>query len=159
LTEALHFEFAIAGAPRTKKNHGRRKYSFRLKRTLNIPSEAYEDWASQALRSLPSIRRAAEFAGIVLPIEADVNCAAIFHRQALAGDAVGYYQGVADWMENVNILRNDVQIVSWDGSRLAKDATNPRIEVRLEFLPPQPKPARAPRKKAPPTKLKGDRRG
>src|SRR5258708_21268222 len=111
-------EFTIHGAPRTKKNHGRRKYSFVKQRTLNVPSQAFEDWALGACRSLPLIRAAAKFEGIELPIADKVNCAAIFFREAAAGDAVGYYQAVADWMQAAGILRDAEQIVSWDGSRL-----------------------------------------
>jgi len=139
--------FVIYGAPRTKKNHGRRKYSFRMKRTLNIPSEAYENWASIALKSLPLIRQQIADAGVKLPIAADVNCAALFYRQADAGDACGFYQGLADWMEDVGILVDDVQVRQWDGARLRKDSKLPRIEVTLDELPAREKAPRSTRKK------------
>ena len=60
----MKLTFVIPGAPRTKKNHGRTRYSFRKKRNVHVPSEAYESWASAANLALPQIRRAAEFAGI-----------------------------------------------------------------------------------------------
>ena len=142
--------FTIYGTPRTKKNSGRRKYSFRQKRTFNVPSEAYETWAAIAGKSLPLIRQIVDDAGIGLPIAADVNCAALIYRHADVGDAVGFQQGLADWLENAGILKNDVQIRTWDGTRLLKDATMPRIEVTLDELPAREKTKR---------KKKGDRIG
>lgn len=63
-----------------------------------------------------------------------LNCAAIFYRDANRGDAVGYYQWLADALESAGVLSNDKWIVQWDGSRLAKDAKRPRIEVTLTAL-------------------------
>lgn len=139
--------FTIYGAPRTKKNHGRRKYSFAKKRTFNVPSEAYEEWASIARKSLRLIRQQIGDAGVEIPIAVDVNCCATIYRDKDSGDAVGYYQGLADWLENVGIVKNDVQIRQWNGSELKQDPKLPRIEVRLDELPPREKTPRAPRKK------------
>lgn len=150
-------QFVIYGTPRTKKNSGRRKYSFRMKRTLNVPSEAYETWESVAFKSLPLIRQICRDAGVLLPIGSDVNCAALVYRHADVGDAVGFYQGLADWLQKVGILLNDVQVRQWDGARLLKDSKLPRIEVTLDELPARAKTARAPRKKA--TAKKGGLRG
>lgn len=136
--------FTIYGTPRTKKNHGRRIK--RGNRKFDIPSKAYEDWTLIARKSLPLIRQQIDDAGVVLPITTDVNCAAVFYRDADAGDAVGYYQGLADWLENVGILVNDVQIRTWDRSELRKDTTLPRIVITLDELPPREKTVRAPRK-------------
>jgi len=68
-----------------------------------------------------------------LPITDEVNCRALFYRDALRGDAVGYYQALADALEEAGIVKNDRLIVSWDGSRLLKDADIPRIEVTLDY--------------------------
>ena len=65
------------------------------------------------------------------PIARPVNCAALFYRDALRGDAVGFYQGLADVLEKAGIVENDKFIVSWDGSRLRKDAARPRVELVL----------------------------
>jgi len=114
--------FVIPGAPRTKKNHGRR--IMRGKRIFNVPSEAYTAWNKLAVWAL----RRANPPVIAYP----VNCRALFFREALTGDAVGYYQALADTLENAGVLTNDKLIVSWDGSRMLKDADNPRIIVTLE---------------------------
>lgn len=63
-----------------------------------------------------------------------LNCAAIFYRDALRGDAVGYYQGLADALKSAGVLSDDKWIVQWDGSRLAKNTKRPRIEVTLRAL-------------------------
>ena len=135
--------FSVYGAPRTKKNSGRRKYSFARKRTFNVPSEAYETWARIARKSLPLIKQQIADAGVGLPISCDLNCQAVIYRLADAGDAVGFYQGLADWLQDVGIVVDDVQIRQWDGSRLTKDAKLPRIEITLDELPAREKTPRA----------------
>lgn len=69
--------------------------------------------------------------GLVLPWRGNLNCCALFYRDRLTGDAVGYYQALADALEEAGIVENDRLIVSWNGSQLLKDAKNPRIEVSL----------------------------
>jgi Holliday junction resolvase RusA-like endonuclease len=95
----------------------------------NIPSEAYEVWDAQAQPQFAKIRSESK---VTLPIGFDVNVRALFMRQTNIGDAVGFYQSLADSMEKGGILINDRQIVSWDGSRMLKDAKNPRIIVTVE---------------------------
>lgn len=115
-------EFVLRGAPRTKKNHG-----FRTKSGKQMPSHAYLWWNRLAQQQLALIRHKNKH----LPIATPVNCSAAIYRDALRGDAVGYYQALADTLEHGGIVEDDVLIVSWDGSRLLKDAENPRIEVTL----------------------------
>lgn len=78
-------------------------------------------------------------------IDYPVNCEAIFYRERNAGDAVGYYQGLADFLEiclfcrkkkcscraRATVMEDDKWIVSWNGSRMEKDKDNPRVEVAL----------------------------
>lgn len=125
---AVVVTLTILGAPRTKKNSLRRKWSWKQKRTMSVPSEAYEKWEDAALPQL-RIARAGR-----APITALVNVKATFYRDADRGDAVGYYQALADALEKAGVLENDRQIVSWDGSRLAKDAKSPRVEVVIEEM-------------------------
>lgn len=97
-----------------------------------LPSKPFEDWNWAAqLHLIPARTRGA---AIGLPFTSPVNCKAYFYRHALVGDAVGFYQALADAMEEAGIVENDRLIVSWDGSRLLKDAANPRIEVTLETI-------------------------
>ena len=115
----------LPGIPRTKKNSGR--IVPQGKRHIILPSKAWEDWAAALV---PGIRRWAA-ANKLAPIDFPVNCAAIFYRDALRGDAVGFYQALADLLEKAGIVENDRFIVAWDGSRLCKDAARPRVELTL----------------------------
>jgi hypothetical protein len=119
----LIWQATIHGVPRTKKNSAqivRSGFRPRL-----IPSAAFRAWNRVAQVQLVSVRPAQ-------PIATGVNCRALFYREALRGDAVGFYQALADALEDAGVVVDDKFIVSWDGSRLLKDAINPRIEVILE---------------------------
>lgn len=136
----MQLSFTIPGAPRTKKNHG--KVLWRGKRKLHVPSDAYMAWNAAAQLWLARWRsgRRPDMAPLVLPVRSAVNCAALFYRHANMGDAVGFQQAIADALQEAGIVENDRLIVSWDGSRLLKDAANPRIEVTLtaaETVAPQ----------------------
>ena len=126
--------FTLPVTPRTKKNHG--SVIKRGGRKFHIPSEAYNtmefqvlEWARHNVRpGLASTLYSCQ------PLAQPLNCAAIFYRDANRGDAVGYYQGLADALESAGVLSDDKWIVQWDGSRLAKDSKRPRIEVTLTAL-------------------------
>lgn len=112
------------GAPRTKKNSSRLVRPGQKGRARPIPSKAWETWLRVCeIQPLKVIRERIDY---------DVNCRARFYRDANRGDAVGYYQGLADLLEKKGILANDKHIVQWDGSRLRIDRENPRVEVTLE---------------------------
>ena len=115
----------IHGAPRTKKNHGTRlKIGKQIK---TVPSAAWRSWRDVALLQIP---KAAE-----LP-EGRYNVRALFYRDAERGDAVGYYQGLADVLEEAGVVRDDAWLVAWDGSRLLKDPRDPRVELVISALTP-----------------------
>ena len=120
--------FTILGAPRTKKNHSRLVWAGNRPRVL--PSEAHEEWFGPALLMAKSIVNRLHYQSF--PITIDVNVCATFYRDRNTGDANGYYQALADLLEKAGVVKNDRQIVSWDGSRLRKDAENPRIEVSIQ---------------------------
>lgn len=115
----------IPGIPRTKKNSGRIVPIGG--RHILLPSEAWQTWADAVV---PAIKAWATRQRLQ-PISRPVNCAAVFFRDALRGDAVGFYQGLADVLQHAGIVENDKHIVSWDGSRLRKDASRPRVELEL----------------------------
>jgi len=115
----------IPGAPRTKKNSLRRKMVGKFLKSL--PSEAWCKWREDVLPRLMQWARQNKHAPIARP----VNCAALFYRDALRGDACGYYQGLGDVLQEAGIVADDKWIVSWDGSRLRKDADDPRVEFVL----------------------------
>ena len=135
--------------PRTKKNH-RQHIKRRTKAgkliTVPIPAAAYKEteavivrWAQTTIATdanrsliLDSDRKMLRAGKLYLA--QPLNCTAIFYRDANRGDAVGYYQGLADALEAAGIVADDKWIVQWDGSRLTKDANRPRIEVVLTAL-------------------------
>jgi Holliday junction resolvase RusA-like endonuclease len=115
--------FTILGAPRTKKNSG-----WRTKAGHQMPSHAYLEWDRSAQWMLALVRRE-----LGQPIGEPINCAALFYREAAIGDAVGYYQALADTLQKARIVVDDRLIVSWDGSRMRKDSKQPRVEVTLSL--------------------------
>lgn len=139
-----------AAGPRTKKNHGRIITVKGISRLL--PSEQYEAWEG-ALRFTPELpalhlarwttyrrmsnkekARHREVAGdmpALLPAR-PMNCRAlIWLDREWAGDAVGYYQAVADALQAWGVIPNDRHIRSWDGSRVRVDHLHPRVDVTL----------------------------
>ena len=123
----------VHGAPRTKKNSGRIVQTRGRPRLL--PSKAWGEWMESAEIDFEFIGMdAVRGACPIIPDHA-LNCRAVFYRDARRGDAVGFYQGLADLLEKRGVVRNDAQIVSWDGSRLDVDRENPRVEVLLEDVP------------------------
>lgn len=112
-----------------------------------MPSEAYLEWFDNAMSQAPTIRRTLLNGGYELPIKGPVSIRATFYRERLSGDATGFYQALADWLQEsrinengrttrngAGIIEDDSQIGHWDGSRLAKDANCPRIVVEIEVL-------------------------
>jgi hypothetical protein len=132
----------VFGAPRTKKNSPQIVPA--LGRSVLIPSEAYKEWFREAMKQAAIIRSQLAAAGLELPVTGPVNVRALFYRDRNIGDTCGYYQALGDWLQaprvskrgkrirnGAGIIEDDRQIASWDGSRLRKDAENPRIEIEI----------------------------
>lgn len=124
----LPLRLVLNGAPRTKKNHGR--IVPRGGAHIMLPSKQWEAWCKQLA---PQLRASLESRGIA-PITRSVNCRALFYRDALRGDAVGFFQGLADLLQHGGVVSDDKWIRAWDGSRLLKDATRPRVELELTAI-------------------------
>lgn len=120
----LPLHLVLHGPPRTKKNHGR--IVPRGEHHIMLPSKAWEVWSKLAPKLKESLQKAGH-----APIARPVNCRALFYRDADRGDAVGFYQGLADLLEHGGAVSDDKWIVSWDGSRLLKDSARPRVELVL----------------------------
>lgn len=112
----------LFGPPRTKKTSNRVMKVGGLLRVA--PSKAWVEWRDSLWRSgqMPSPVR--------LPAE-PVNCTALFYRANDSGDVHGFYQGLADVLEEGGVLPDDKWIKSWDGSQLLIDRGCPRIEITL----------------------------
>lgn len=121
----------ILGMPRTKKNRpimtraGRNQTG----RAVLLPNKEWVAWAKDA-----PLKYLTEWPD--RPLTQRVNCRALFYLSPKqGGDALGYYEGLADLLQDRKVLVNDRLIVQWDGSRLLLDAANPRVEVELEPVP------------------------
>jgi Holliday junction resolvase RusA-like endonuclease len=117
----LVHRLTILGPPRTKKNYSRIVRAGRRFRLL--PSAAHEGWARSAMAQLQGWRRS--------PLADGVAVKAFIYRERKTGDLINYLQALADALERAGVVQNDRQIMSWDGSRLDKDARRPRIEVDI----------------------------
>ncbi len=101
-----------------------------------MPSHAYTAWEQHAGLQIAVLKRKI---GDLLPITVPVNCRAIFYRDALRGDAVGYYQALADCLEKHGVVENDNLIVSWDGSVMDR-SDHPGVVVILDPIKSLPGP-------------------
>lgn len=120
--------FTILGAPRTKKTSQRIVRNRRTGKTLIIASKLTKGWTKTAVEQLIAAKPHPDWPAIGRP----VNCCAFIYRDRQAGDAVNYYQAIADALQDAGIVVNDRLIVSWDGSRLLLDRKRPRVELELE---------------------------
>jgi Holliday junction resolvase RusA-like endonuclease len=129
--------------PRTKKtsnrlvSFGKPCWTCRQKPHHKVlPSEAFEQMQHECSLVWPVVRAALERKGVRLPIEGAVAIRALFYRDAERGDATGYMQALADILQELGVIQDDKYIAHWDGTRLLKDATKPRIELEIEVLEP-----------------------
>ena len=146
----MTFSLVILGAPRTKKTHN--QLVWRNGRQVLLPSPQWRRWTKGAVIVVLEEGRSCgytylstrgadritlpgyQFLGLKPLTQARVRCMALFYRDRNHGDAVGFYQGLADLLEKRGVLANDRQIVDWGGSELRKDAKRPRVEVTLDVL-------------------------
>jgi Holliday junction resolvase RusA-like endonuclease len=134
--------FTLPVTPRTKKNsrtHVRKRAKTGNMITVPLPSEAYKTMEAQIVAWANDIPGNVLVGCVVwcaceFELAQPLNCSAIFYRDADRGDAVGYYQGLADALEAAGVVADDKWIKQWDGSRLAKDAKLSRIEVTLTAI-------------------------
>jgi Holliday junction resolvase RusA-like endonuclease len=120
----------IEGAPRTKKN-SQRILRGRGGRPFVAQSKQHDAWANAAVLQLRSATRRQGWP-FTLPIVAPVNVRALVYRARAVGDLLNYLAAVSDALEAAGVVQDDKLCVSWDGSRLLKDAARPRIEITLE---------------------------
>lgn len=115
----------IYGPPRTKKNSSR---IVKVGRGLRIiPSKAQVTWAKGAVVQLADQWRRP-------PFTQPVHVAATFFCERNVGDLINYAQALADALQAAGVVSDDKYIESWDGTRLSKDAANPRVELTIEPL-------------------------
>lgn len=131
-------KLVIKGAPRTKKTS---QQIARVRgRTFIVQDKAKAAYQKTAVEQL-----AAQFFGANFDIatpewpfhaaaDKPINVRATFYRDKNLGDLVGYMQMIADCLEKAGVVVNDRLIESWDGTRMTKDAENPRTELEVTAL-------------------------
>jgi len=96
------------------------------------PSAAYKEWEKEA-------RIAAWASTPEEPIEGPIHVKALIYYKGRRPDLSGAMESVGDCLEGI-IWKDDIQIESWDGSRLIHDLKNPRTEVWVEEIENPPRP-------------------
>ena len=119
------WSLTISGPPRTKKTSN--VMALAGGRRIVLPSAAWRKWVKSAEITTNHEAIGALYANG--PILCPVSCRALFYRDARRGDLVGFMQGLADLLEQRQILENDRLIESWVGTRLLLDRARPRVEV------------------------------
>lgn len=118
----------IIGPPATKKNSGQIVSRAGTGRPFLLPSAAYKRWARRAVPQLWACARAHG------PIGVPVGLAATVYRARRVGDLINYLQAIQDVLQDAGVLVDDRLVESLDGSRLALDRQNPRVELTLSPL-------------------------
>jgi len=115
----------LTGRPITKKNSQTIARNRRTGRPYVLQSEQYRRYEEDCLKQLMACR--ARFAG---PVR--MKCL-YWMPDRRRPDLLGLLQATADILEKAQIIDNDRNVVSFDGSRIAGvDRENPRVEIEVE---------------------------
>ena len=121
----------LTGAPRTKKNSQR---IIRIGRGSRIlPSEAYLDYAGEC--GIQLLAQRATNAGIDYP----VNVACVYYMPTRRRvDLVNLLEATCDILKDNFVVMDDNSgiIAGHDGSRVAYDKNNPRVEIEITRIEP-----------------------
>lgn len=144
----MTYTFVISGPCRTKKTSD--QFGTVKGKRMKFPAAAWRKWARDARIGyggglLVYSKTVALFVATPMqmpsgakrwtPIDGAHNVRALFYLEPRQrGDALGYFQGLADLLQARGVIVNDRILVSWNGSRCIHDGTTPRAEVTLEPL-------------------------
>lgn len=122
----------LPGSIRSKKNSKRPVTvggKHMPKRTILLPSKAYQAWEKSARKAamaqLPPLHRAV--------MEGPVHVRVTAYYKGAKPDLSGILESVGDCLEGL-LWADDSQIVSWDGSRAYHDLQDPRTVVEVEAV-------------------------
>lgn len=127
-------KLTIIGAPVTKSN-SQRIMRGKAGRPFVSQSAAYVAWERSALEQLACI-----FGPAFAPkaTNVPVSLRATFYRARHTGDLGNYLKALCDVIERSGLIENDRLIQSFDGSRLAHDPRNPRVEFEVSLFSEAP---------------------
>ncbi len=125
MTEHLEASLVIPGQPVTKKNS-------QVARCVNgrplvLQSRAYRAYEKAALKVLLAYQDV-KFLGPV------AVTAGYWLKDNRRPDLNNLMAATADILEKAGIIRDDRNIVSWDGSRILGVSPNPRTEINIRAL-------------------------
>lgn len=126
-SRGLAHELHDIGCPTDKKTSNRVVTRKSDGRTFVLPSDANRSWTKSAVMQLQSQRHGTTF-------DSPVTMRALVYREKNLGDLIGYLQSICDALEAAQVVTNDRLVVAFDGSRMLKDAANPRVEVTLTAM-------------------------
>lgn len=119
-------QLVIYGRPTTKKNSSRVIKIGKHSRVL--PSKAFKDYESDALKQLLFFRKRCYTSGPV-----SIRCRYYMPDFRSWPDLVGLLQATSDILTTAGIIDDDMWIVDYDGSRIAGvDKKSPRVEIEIE---------------------------
>lgn len=120
--------FVVHGAPRTKKN------SLRIMRGRGGTPFVAQSKQANAWEGTAALQLQARSHGLPGWVRGPVNLRARVYRERDTGDLGNYLAAVCDALQASGVVANDREILGFDGSRLLKDAKNPRVEITLTPL-------------------------
>lgn len=113
----------IKGRPITKKNSSRYVGHGRL-----LPSVQYVKYEKAAVPQLQE-----QLKDKVITDNVSVKVLYYLPNRVGWPDLVGLMQATGDILEKAGVIKNDRQIVSWNGTRIVGiDKLNPRAEIEIE---------------------------
>lgn len=139
----ITWRLVVSGIPRTKKTSNVLARAGKGGRMIILPSPQFRKWQENAVIAIqsdghlwpwPRVLPWPKGRTTLIPPKVPLAVCAVFYREADRGDAVGFYQGLADLLQHRGIVANDVQFRQWDGSRLEVDRASPRVEITLTAL-------------------------
>lgn len=139
--DQVNYKFTLPGPCRTKKAHndaartGRKCPVCHLGtgRVRVFPSPQFRKWQELVARYVATKPE------LHLFLSRPVNVRSLVFRDREIGDFDGYMNAIGDVLQHVGILLNDKYVAHRDGSRLLKDADDPRVEIVVTVLgPPEP---------------------
>lgn len=127
-TRPTFVSFTVYGAPRTKKN------SLRIMRGRGGTPFVAQSRQANAWELHAVLQLQAKSHGLPAWVRGPVNLRARIYRERDVGDLGNYLAAVCDALQASGVVENDREILGFDGSRLLKDAKNPRCEITLSPL-------------------------
>jgi Holliday junction resolvase RusA-like endonuclease len=116
----------LTGRPITKKNHQTIARNRATGKPYVLQSERYRQYEQDCLWQLKACQE--RFAG---PVR--MKCLYWMPDRRSSPDLLGLLQATADILEKAQIIDNDRNVTSFDGSQIMGiDRENPRVEIEIE---------------------------